>query len=273
MSGEAADVKFVAEAKFIDINGVKLEVLTKGKGSPLLFLHGMDGAEKAATLLNHLAETHTVYAPSHPGFGASTLPDAFTTVDDLSYFYLDLLDHLDLKAAAIVGFSFGGWIAAEMLTKDCSRVARVVLGAPLGLRTGDRKAQRVTDVFMLPAAEQQARMQVTPVVAASPKDKSEAMLERSLRNAEALVRFGWSPYMSNPKLEGRLHRIKIPAHFLWGEEDRIAPLGYGMDYAARLPRASLETLAKCGHNIHVDQPEAAAKSISKFIKQAAAAAA
>jgi pimeloyl-ACP methyl ester carboxylesterase len=232
----------------------------------------MEGFEAAAGLINSLAESYKVYAPSHPGFGTSSLPKSFTTVDDLSYFYLDLLEQLDLRDVTFVGFSLGGWLASEILTKNCSRASRVVLGAPLGLRSGDRRQRRVTDIFMLDQRELAEKMQVTPVQAlAGPP--SEAMAERVARNNEAVGLFGWSPYMSNPKLSARLHRIKTPTHILWGEQDAIASVDYGKEYAAAIRGASFEVIPECGHRIYVDRPDVAAKAIRKFSKTAAAVAA
>ena len=33
--------------------------------------------------------------------------------------------------------------------------------------------------------------------------------------------FGWKPYMHNPRLKRWLHRIDIPTHLIWGEQDGI----------------------------------------------------
>jgi len=131
MTTEASAADFLQAAKVVEIQGLKLELVVKGQGAPLLLLHGMDGVEGCARIIDLLARDFTVYAPSHPGFGASELPRAFSTIDDLAYFYLDLLDHFDLQNVTVVGFSLGGWIAAEILVKDASRVSRLVLGAPL----------------------------------------------------------------------------------------------------------------------------------------------
>jgi pimeloyl-ACP methyl ester carboxylesterase len=138
----------------------------------------------------------------------------------------------------------------------------LVLGAPLGLKTADRRATQVADLFMLDPKQIDATMQVTAAakhanLAALP----ESMLERIARNAEAVALFGWSPYLCNPKLHLRLHRIKVPTVLLWGEEDRFAPLDYARSFAARLKQGRLETLARCGHRIYVDCPEEAAQTI------------
>ena len=69
-------------------------------------------------MLTELAKGGRVIAPSHPGFGTSQLPKGMTTVDDLSYFYLDLLEQLDLRDVLVVGVGLGGWIAAEIAVKD-----------------------------------------------------------------------------------------------------------------------------------------------------------
>ena len=271
MSIEASPADFLSEAQIVDVQGVKLELVVKGEGAPLLFLHGMDGVEGCARIIDLLARDFTVYAPSHPGFGASELPRSFSTIDDLAYFYLDLLDHFDLRDVTVVGFSLGGWIAAEILVKDASRVARLVLGAPLGLRTTERRATHVTDLFMLDPKEVDATLQVTPAAKkVNLAELPERLLERIARNAEAVCLFGWSPYLYNPKLHLRLHRIKVPTFLLWGEDDRFAPLGYAKSFAAKLRESRLETLAACGHRIYVDCPEVAAAKIANFAPTVAA---
>jgi pimeloyl-ACP methyl ester carboxylesterase len=271
MNAEALSADILKDARLVEIQGLKLELVVKGTGAPLLFLHGMDGIEGCSRIIDLLARNFTVYAPSHPGFGASELPRAFSTIDDLAYFYLDLLDHFDLEDVTVVGFSLGGWIATEILVKDASRVSRLVLGAPLGLRTADRRTMHVTDLFMLDPKQVDATLQVTPAKKVDFAALPEPMLERMARNAEAVCLFGWSPYLYNPKLHLRLHRIKVPTVLLWGEDDRLAPLDYAKSFTARLSQARLETLTACGHRIYVDRPEAAATRIVNFAPTATAA--
>ena len=56
-------------------------------------------------------------APSHPGFGKSSLPDWLDSIDDIAHIYLELMDRLGLARTDLVGFSIGGWIAADIATK------------------------------------------------------------------------------------------------------------------------------------------------------------
>ena len=80
----------------IKIHGVEIELTRKGKGAPLLMLHGGSGPTPNAPFVGKLAERFEVFVPGHPGFGTSPLPRDFDHIDDLAYFYLDLMDELDL---------------------------------------------------------------------------------------------------------------------------------------------------------------------------------
>jgi len=264
MTPDTAEPVLMAGAARMDVAGVALGVLRRGQGRPLLFLHGMDGLEGALDLIDGLSGEFQVLAPSHPGFGASALPADFDTVDDIAYLYLDLIEALDLRDVLVVGLSFGGWIAQEMLIKSRDRVSRLVLGAPLGLRTGDRRRQDAIDLFMLPMREAERLLQVTPCADADLAGMDEERLKRLLRNREAVSLYGWSPYLNDPKLRRRLHRLDVPTLVVWGADDRLIPPRYGEEYARALPDARLETIAACGHRIAVDRPDKLKRLISRF---------
>src|SRR5262245_47213036 len=99
------------------VHDVDLEVVRRGSGRPLLFLHGFHPLDANARLLELLARRARVMAPSHPGFGQSSRPDDFETVYDLVHFYCELIDGFAEDAGdtvTLVGTSFGGWLAAEI---------------------------------------------------------------------------------------------------------------------------------------------------------------
>ena len=79
------------------VNGTTIEAIDRGKGRTILFLHPGIGIDPAAPVLTELARGGRLIAPSHPGFGTSQLPKGMSTVDDLAYFYLDMIEQLDLR--------------------------------------------------------------------------------------------------------------------------------------------------------------------------------
>jgi len=252
-------------AAAITVNGIKIETSEKGRGRPLLFLHPGIGLDRNAPVIDKLAEQARVIAPSHPGFGNSEQPKSFTTVDDLAYFYLDLLDTLDLKDTIVVGVSLGAWIAAEIAIKSTARLSHLVLANAIGIKVGARDTRDIVDIFAITEPELNKLAYFDPTLAERDyKAMAEDDVRVIARNREASARYGWSPYMHDPKLKSRLHRIRIPTLFLWGSADRILTEDYGRAYCAAIPGARFETIEHAGHYPHIEQPDTFARAVFAF---------
>ncbi|MGE3248147.1 MAG: alpha/beta fold hydrolase, partial [Beijerinckiaceae bacterium] len=210
-----------------DIRGQKIEIFELGSGDPLLFLHPARGLDGCESFLKALAEKYRVIAPSHPGFGHSDAPYWMNTVEDLAYFYLDFVDALGLDRFAIAGSSFGGWIAASIAIKTQKRLDALVLLDPLGIKVSDREGRDIADVFAMKRADLMAAMFKDPKKGAfdhaNLPDEALTIIARH-RESEGL--FGWSPYMHDPKLKSRLHRIDAQTLVLAGEADAITKPDY-----------------------------------------------
>jgi len=251
----------------ISIAGVDLELLDRGQGAPILYLHGGAGIGVDVPFLELLAKSRRVIAPSHPGFGKSSLPDWLDSIDDIAHIYLELMDRITLTQTDVIGFSIGGWVAAEMATKVPDRINRLVLIGPVGVKTGRSDKLDIPDIFALPR-DTLARLRFHDL-AKNPVDlavMSDDELQVVARNSETLALLTWEPYMHNPKLKHRLHRVNAPALFLRGVSDGIVSAEYLERYAALLPQARTETVAEAGHWPHVEQPQATLDRIMQFLK-------
>src|SRR5947209_11106844 len=132
--------------KTISVADTTLELLERGDGRPLLFLHAGEGLAPERPWLDLLSRKYRVIAPWHPGFGNSALIDGAGSVDDLAYLYLDLAAELGLEDAILVGACLGGWIAAEIMVRSTARFSRLVLAAPLGIKLGGRDERDIADM-------------------------------------------------------------------------------------------------------------------------------
>ncbi len=249
----------------LTVNGLRVEMIEGGEGRPLLFLHPGIGLDPNAPVLTALAAKARLIAPSHPGFGTSELAPSMTTVEDLSYFYLDLMDALDLNDALVVGVGFGAWIAAATATKSTARLSHLVLANPIGIKVGDRETRDIVDIFALLEPEFNKLAYSDPSLGVRDyKSLPEAEVAATARNRESLARFAWQPYMHDPKLKSRLHRIRIPTLVLWGKQDCIMNEGYGRAFAAAVPGARFELIEKAGHFPHIEQPQRFADRVLAF---------
>ncbi len=247
------------------VEGARIDMVERGSGRPLLFLHPENGIEPASAVIDELAKAAHVFAPTHPGFGRSELSAGMRTVDDLSYFYLDLLDQLDLRDLTVVGVSLGAWIAAEIAVKSTARMSRLVMANAVGVKVGDRETRDIVDIFALTDKEYLELTYCDPSVGQRDyKALPDAEVLAAARAREATARFAWSPYFHDPRLKSRLHRIGIPTLFLWGSHDRMLSEAYGRAYCAMIPRARFETIDHAGHFPHQEQPKVFADRVLAF---------
>jgi pimeloyl-ACP methyl ester carboxylesterase len=251
---------------FLQLAGGRVHLFRGGAGEPLLFLHAAGGAGTWLEFHRLLERGFDVIAPDHPGFGGSDeFPDA-EGVDDLVYHYLDVMDQLGLDRPHVVGASFGGWIAAELAVAAPHRIASLVLLSPAGLRLPDHP---VTDLFLMSPEELAGSLYRDPAIAAKafPASPDLDFVLAQYRDLTALARFTWAPFMSNPKLERRLHRITVPTLVAAPSEDRVVPVAHARRYAELIPGARLIEVADCGHAMYFERPAEFADITASFVRE------
>ena len=255
----------------VAVSGVALEMTERGQGRPLLFLHpGHPSGRLAPTspVLDHLAKHARVLAPTHPGFGSVPAPRELTTIDDLAYLYLDLLDTLKLDGVVVVGVQLGGWIAAEMAVKSTARISKLVLADAVGIKVGDRETRDIADIYAVTDKTLAELVYADPArMAVDTKTLPQEELVFVARSRESTGRYAWSPYMHNPVLRRWLHRIDRPTHIVWGEADRLVSEDCKRAWAARIPGAVVTRIAGVGHFPDVENPIEAAALIADFAKK------
>jgi pimeloyl-ACP methyl ester carboxylesterase len=255
----------------VSIAGVEVDVWEGGDGPPMLLLHGAGGFRPGLPYLELLGRHRRIIAPSHPGFGLSGLPDWMDRPDDIAHLYLELLSRLNIEQVDIIGTSFGGWIAAELATMHPQRLRRLVLVAPAGVKTGSRDELDIPDMFAQPAEAVQRMLYVDPQkFRPDPATMTDDELRIMLRNQESFVLFAWEPYLHNPKLPHRLHRVTCPTLFLRGAHDGLISADYTTRYAALFPDARVITLPNAAHLPQLEQPEAFSSAILGFLQDSTA---
>jgi pimeloyl-ACP methyl ester carboxylesterase len=256
----------VPGADRLTVRDIDLEVVRRGSGRAVVFLHGFHTLDPGASFLELLSRRAFVLAPSHPGFGASARPDDFETVYDLVHLYRELIDNLPDDKVTLVGVSFGGWLAAEIAASCPHRLDRLVLVSPLGIKLSDRETPDILDIFNTHPDTVRRRSWHDPARSAPDFDAlSDTALTRHARNWEALCLYGWEPYMYNPRLKRWLGRIALPTLVLWGASDGVVTPAYGRAYAALIPGARFALIEEAGHHPELERPDALADRVLDFL--------
>lgn len=258
----------MAENDRLIVHGMELETVRRGGGRPILLLHGFQTINSGAYFLDLLSQHGEIIAPSSPGFANSPRPRDFDTVYDLVHLYLELLDTLPGDKVVLIGFSFGGWLAAEVAVTCGHRLDKLILVDPLGIKISDRETPDILDIFNRSPGEVRRKGWHDPDRFAPDFDAmSDEALVVYARNREALCLYAWHPYMYNSQLPRWLGRIKVPTLLLWGENDQIATPDYGRAYSRLIPGSRFELIAAAGHHPEIEQPEVFVERVFRFLEE------
>ncbi len=249
------------------IANCKIRLLRGGKGAPLLYLHGAGGGGVWQPFMERLSQRFEVFAPEHPGFGASDTPDWLDNIGDLAYFYLDFIEKFGLSGVTLVGSSIGGWTAAELAVRSCAKLKSLVLSAPAGIHV---KGLHKGDIFLWSPEESLRNtyfdQKIVDGLLKTPPSEEQQMIVA--KNRLATAKLSWQPRLYNPDLYKWLHRISVPTLLLWGDHDKIIPPGYGPAFKDLIPGSKLEVIESCGHVPHMEKMDEWTGKIAQFAGEA-----
>lgn len=254
------------KATSVTVRDCTVTMLRGGVGEPLLYLHGANGAGRTLPFMEALAERYDVMVPEHPGFGGSDEPAWLDNIHDVAYFYLGFLETMDLTGVHLVGMSLGGWIALELAVRSTARLKTLTLAGPAGLRvaglaTGDPYAwspeETMRQAFHDPKIAEAA-------IAAFPENIEAD--DTFLKNRSTFAKLGWDPRLHDPHLEKWLHRVDLPTHIVWGENDKIISADYAQEFAKLIPGSDVTIIPQCGHLLHVEKPAEFVSAINNHVE-------
>ncbi|HEX2278079.1 MAG TPA: alpha/beta hydrolase [Candidatus Tectomicrobia bacterium] len=252
----------------VEAAGIKLQLIKGGTGEPLLILHGELGHPGWLRFHESLAQHHTLYIPSHPGFGKSERLDWIANMRDMAGWYLDALDDLAVGRVNAMGFSLGGWLAAEMATMCPTQFKKLVLVGAMGIKP---PSGQIYDMFLEVAKEFIKTSYLDPAQTPEfsqicPEQPTPEQVEAWEVAREEACRLGWRPYMHYPSLPHLLRRLrKLPTLIVWGRQDAIVPVSAAEVYHASIPGSQLVILDNCGHHPEVEQSDEFVQRVQAFL--------
>ena len=251
---------------FETVSGLPIAYRRQGQGEAVVLLHGAGFTRMWIPLYQMMAEKTDFITPEQPGFGETPLPKWFRNFDDLTQLYDQLFDQLGLDRIHLIGFSMGGWAAAEFASFYPRRLKSLALITPVGLRLPDNAG---VDIFQLPPPELFDRLFKDKSVMMEFLPDGEDFEEGIHLYAEfaAAARLMWAPRY-NLALERRLQRVQCPTLVVGAEEDRLVPNQMSDRYAEVLPNSRLVRIPGTGHEPCLERPRLLADALLGLIEEA-----
>lgn len=284
------DVNWREHQRWLQIDGGPVNVIEIGPdgadaGQPLVFVHGLSGCwANWLEQLPVLAERHRVITLDLPGFGGSPMPAERITISGYARLLDQLLDRLGIDAAAVVGNSMGGFIAAELAIAFPQRVERLVLVSAAGLSTTNnpsatRALPALTRMERLLAAggawvvsksdavARRARLReaLLNVVVAHPGRLPAALAAEQLRGAGKPGFLQGLQAVLDYDVRERLPEIACPTLIVWGAKDRLITVRDADVFASLIPNSRKVVYEDTGHMSMLERPAAFNALLEDFL--------
>ena len=249
------------------INNIELAYARRGKGTPLVLLHGFPLDHHLWDDIAPLLEDRfDLILPDLRGFGESTTVDARYSMDDYASDIAGLLDQLGIQKAVIAGHSMGGYVALAFARLYPARVSGLALISSQVLADpSDRKEGRYK------SAADVAEKGIGGVVEAmTSKFTSDARLQTIARSIMEKQKPG--AYIGALKAMAErtdstslLSTFKFPVMVVHGEADALIPVARAHEVKAALPDSYYVELKDTGH---VPMLEAAKETAEALLRLA-----
>lgn len=198
---------------YASVNGINLYYEIHGTGKPLIMLHGGFGTfEMFAALSPALALNHQLIGVDLYGHGRTALTDRPLRFESMADDIADLIDHLGLEKADLLGFSLGGAVALQTAIRHPEHIDHLVLISTPFKRSGWHPEMQAGMVAFAPEF-----FMNTPIydgyLRVAPKPEDFPRLVNNMREALS-QEYDWTEQVS---------ALKIPTLIIAGDADGLPP--------------------------------------------------
>lgn len=248
--------------------------LEAGSGHPLLMLHGFLGSSHCwRSLTEQLQSDFRCISLDLLGFGDSAKPVLRYDVATEVAFVRAFVEALELSPCAVVGHSFGGWVASAYALAYPEAVSNLILVAPAGIRDDsfcgryDHLRPLLWDTPVVDWALSLARP-VAAILGQTPTLRTITGFRQSLMANPAACSFlrdRSRPEDAIDTVEQDIHRLRVPTLVITGDQDDTIPRWHSETYAQEIPDARLEVIPNADHSLPQNYSTELASVIAPFL--------
>jgi len=244
-----------------------------GSGPPVVLLHPFPANHNLwKPAAQALTTRYRVILPDLRGHGESGIGDGPATMEKHAADIARVLDHEEVRRAAFVGVSIGGYALFEFWRKYRARVDALVLcNTKAQADTPEARAVRLqAATFVLERGTELFFGSMIPkLMGKTTRDTRPDLVEGALRMMRtmspedvAMVQRGMAERQDSVET---LKTINVPSMLVTGDEDILTGVGEAELMRQNISGSEIKLIAKAGHYSPWEQPEEVGKLLRQFL--------
>ena len=223
----------------------------KGRGTPLIILHGLMGGLSNFDGVSSYFPTkgYKVIIPELPLYN---LPILKTNVKDFAKFLKNFISYLGEKKVILIGNSLGGHIGLLYTKLFPEKVKGLIITGSSGLyenSMGESYPKRENYQYIKKKTQQ---------VFYSPKIATKKVVDdvfETVNDRKKLIKIlSIAKSAIRHNMAKDLPKIFVKTAIIWGKQDIVTPPDVGKEFNKLLPNSTLYWIDKCGHAPMMEHP-------------------
>ncbi len=266
-----------------DVASGRIHYHDSGEGPVVVLLHGSGPGATAwsnfGPNIDALSRRFRVLAIDMPGWGRS--PAARVSERDHTTTLLEMLDHLDIAKASLVGNSMGAVTSIAFAARHPGRVNRVITmgaaipGQPMMFSAADGPTEGLRALFLAYREPSPANMKrLVEVMTFDPAFATDELAEQRSNNALAfpqhLANFVADlndklAIVQRPARLEEIASIEAPVMLIHGRDDRVLNPEHSLRLVSVIRDARMVLLSRCGHWAQLEHSVEFNRLVSSFL--------
>lgn len=261
--------------KFMMAGETALHICDSEKGEKcVVLLHGyLESLMVWEDFIPHLYKQLRVVTLDLPGHGISVVNGECHTMEYLADVVADLMVSLGVERYTVVGHSMGGYVALAVAEKYADRLDGVVLlSSTPNPDTDEKRENRRREIELVKSGKKDLLARVAPeagfAVVNRPRMKdyiADLTEQVHLTEEEGIVAL-LNGMIERKDQNEMLQKSAVRQLFILGKQDGYIPMEVAEAMVARHPQAEVAWLEESGHMGFLEQPEACAEALLKFMR-------
>jgi pimeloyl-ACP methyl ester carboxylesterase len=256
----------------VDVDGMRIAYTRAGVGPVLVMLHGAPSDSRTwQWMLADLSRDHTVIAWDAPGFGQSSDIDDSWRAPQFADALAAFVAALGVERPHLVGHSFGTMVALSVFRRHPTVPASLVLIGGYAGWAGSLPREEVARRLEMFVGMAQLGDAFDPKSYPGlfsdliPADRDASLVTMMRENIRPATIRAAGCIGAESDLRPVLPTVNVPTLVLHGEADARSPLANAEALHAAISTSQLVVLPKLGHACVVEDPEACAAEIRRFV--------